>query len=447
MTTAFDWSKLKPRKELSEFAKNLIREISDRFIVQGIGTPDQEKRIQLGKNRHVLDELIQAGYIRNASNKYYPGFTALFFALPDQQSLCESIIENTLKAAQQLYKLRAFGRYTLRDLQMSSADPSIPMTYDTARLGAQFMRDFPLYFSFLDSSPDEPVSAFYVAENILDFESLAQAWEDETNRRAPAQAPAHNPNQEHAVIVSAIPAKSIDSSEALKHIFVIHGRDERLREGMFIFLRALGLEPLEWTKAIQLTGKASPYIGEILEAAFRHARAVVVLLTPDDEARLRNDLIKPADPTHERSLTGQARPNVLFEAGMALASHPDRTVLVQFGFVRPFSDVTGRHLVAMDNTFQRRHELAVKLKTAGCPVDLDRKDWQTVGDLNPPVTILKQDHPVQSSLSPAPNLVFLGARPVRVASNWLGSYNETTYGGYPWTSVACFRNEALVPTT
>jgi predicted nucleotide-binding protein len=189
------------------------------------------------------------------------------------------------------------------------------------------------------------------------------------------------------------------STQSSKRVFVVHGRDLRLRDGAFAFLRTLGLEPLEWTKAIQLTGKASPYIGEILDAAFGYAQAVVVLLTPDDEARLRHDLVEPHDPQHEKELTGQARPNVLFEAGMAFASHADRTVLVQFGNLRPFSDIAGRHAVRMDNSAQKRHELAIKLRTAGCLIDQDGTDWQTAGDLSPPVTTTASQVPAQDRAS------------------------------------------------
>jgi len=142
---------------------------------------------------------------------------------------------------------------------------------------------------------------------------------------------------------------------------------------------------LEWTKAIQLTGKASPYIGEILEAAFNHAQAAVVLLSPDDDARLRPDLLRPEDPPSERMFSGQPRPNVLFEAGMAFASHPNQTVLVQLGQVKPFSDVAGRHVVKMDNSIQKRQEFALKLRTAGCSVNMEGTDWHTSGDLTPPI--------------------------------------------------------------
>jgi hypothetical protein len=40
-----------------------------------------------------------------------------------------------------------------------------------------------------------------------------------------------------------------------------------------------------------MTGKGSPYIGEVLDAAFSNAQAVVVVLTGDDFARLRDDLL------------------------------------------------------------------------------------------------------------------------------------------------------------
>lgn len=165
-----------------------------------------------------------------------------------------------------------------------------------------------------------------------------------------------------------------------RSVFVVHGRNERLRRSMFAFLRALGLSPIEWTKALELTGKASPYVGEVLEAAFSKAQAIVVLLTPDDEARLHPDFRRSEDEEYERRLTGQARPNVLFEAGMALGHAPDRTVLVECGKLRPFSDIAGRHMLRMNDSQHSRQALAQRLQTAGCAVDLSGTDWHDEGD-------------------------------------------------------------------
>ena len=163
-------------------------------------------------------------------------------------------------------------------------------------------------------------------------------------------------------------------------VFVVHGRNRKSRDAMFSFLRSIGLRPLEWSEAVVATGKTSPFIGEILDTAFSIAQAVVVLMTPDDEARLREPFRESGDPTHEVELTPQARPNVLFEAGMAMGRSPERTVLVELGVLRPFSDIGGRHVIRLNNTTQRRQELAQRLQTAGCPVNLSGTDWHTAGD-------------------------------------------------------------------
>ena len=167
-----------------------------------------------------------------------------------------------------------------------------------------------------------------------------------------------------------------------REVFVVHGRNEQARKAMFEFLRAIGLHPLEWSEAVRATGRPIPYIGDILNAAFSRAHAVVVLLTPDDEARLSKSLRVDNDPPHEVELSGQARPNVLFEAGMAMGRDEDRTVLVEVGEMRPFSDIAGRHVIRLDDSSQRRQELAQRLEAAGCPVNLDGTDWHSAGDFD-----------------------------------------------------------------
>lgn len=163
-------------------------------------------------------------------------------------------------------------------------------------------------------------------------------------------------------------------------VFVVHGRNALVRDAMFQFLRAVGLKPIEWSQATALCGKGSPFVGEILETAFKSAQAVVVIISGDDEAKLRKEFLLDSDPNYEKKFTPQARPNVLFEAGMAFGFHPDRTILVEVGKSRPFSDMAGRHTVRLDNSTQRRQDLARRLKTAGCSVELSGSDWHSVGD-------------------------------------------------------------------
>ena len=165
-------------------------------------------------------------------------------------------------------------------------------------------------------------------------------------------------------------------------IFVVHGRNEQIRADFFSFLRAIGLNPIEWSQAVKMTGIGAPYIGEVLDAAFDEAQAVIVLLTGDDEARLNQVFHSQSEKEYETKLTPQARPNVLFEAGMAFGRNPNRTILVELGAQRPFSDVAGRHIVHLNNTSKKRQELAQRLETAGCPVELTGTDWHQIGNFD-----------------------------------------------------------------
>jgi predicted nucleotide-binding protein len=170
-------------------------------------------------------------------------------------------------------------------------------------------------------------------------------------------------------------AKAKDNS-----VFVVHGRNDRLRRSLFDFLRALGLKPLEWEKVVLMTKKTNPYVGDILDKTMAKVQAVVVLFSPDDEARLRPDFLTQSDGRSERQLRGQPRPNVLFEAGLALGRHPDKTILVEVGRLRKFSDIAGRHVVRLSNDYSKRNDLANRLQNLGCKIDRQGTDWTNAGD-------------------------------------------------------------------
>jgi predicted nucleotide-binding protein len=392
----FDWDLLRPEQELTEVQKSLVREIGETFLTTGTGIPDHQKKVQLGKNRNLLTGLVQLGLIRSNWNRYYPTFSALYFLPPALRDSYAGILHLIFKAIKALYESAGPQRFSFQRIEeqfnvlISKSRPSELVQTISQDVYVQratlFLQEFrQLVFVQESNNPDIPVGEVIATENMLDYEDLQQALEQEIALRHPSPLnPADVPATKAAENLT-VPNKSEIPGDKSRKVFVIHGRDERLRTAIFTFLRALGLEPLEWTMAIQLTGKASPYIGEILEAAFNHAQAAVVLLSPDDEARLRADLLQSDDPPGERTLAGQARPNVLFEAGMAFASHPSQTVLVQLGQVKPFSDVAGRHVVKMDNSVQRRQEFALKLRTAGCSVNMEGTDWHTWGDLTPPI--------------------------------------------------------------
>jgi predicted nucleotide-binding protein len=243
---------------------------------------------------------------------------------------------------------------------------------------------------------DRSIAALAVASDMgININKKAYAT-DEQRAALAAATRGHSPSPQVAVVqptASRVPQAKKRSARVKARksnsVMVVHGRNQSANRAMFSFLRSIGLAPIEWAQAIKKTKKAAPYIGEILNTAFSTAAAVVVLLTPDDEARLKQEFVKPGDPGFESQLTGQARPNVLFEAGRAFGSHPESTVLVELGSLRPFSDTAGVHVVRLSNSVESRKELADRLEAAGCAVSLDGTDWMKEGDFAigvPPAT-------------------------------------------------------------
>jgi predicted nucleotide-binding protein len=168
-----------------------------------------------------------------------------------------------------------------------------------------------------------------------------------------------------------------------RKVFVVYGRNSAFRTAMFTFLRAIGVEPMECGQVLRSAVQSSPFIGDALDHAFPKAKATVVLLSGDDVARLGNAFLQPYDNNDERNLTPQVRPNVLFEAGMAFGRSPQNVVLVSIGYVRPFSDIAGRHVLHMNDAVAARQELAERLEHAGCAVDVKGKtEWHKAGDFS-----------------------------------------------------------------
>jgi predicted nucleotide-binding protein len=229
--------------------------------------------------------------------------------------------------------------------------------------------------AFVHKSTGAPGTNENAVATGLDYaEALVQAMIDHVREYWSESGTSVNPQGQQAAAISA-PLQARDP----KAVFVVHGRNEAIRDAMFTFLRAIGLKPVEWSKVRAATNDPNPYVGDILNTAFSDAQAFVIVMTPDDEACLKAEFRNDNDPVHETELTGQPRQNVLFESGMAMGYDSKRTVLVEIGALRPFSDTIGRHTVRLDNTSVKRKELAQRLKTAGCPVDLEGNDWLSAG--------------------------------------------------------------------
>jgi predicted nucleotide-binding protein len=161
-----------------------------------------------------------------------------------------------------------------------------------------------------------------------------------------------------------------------RSVFVVHGRDEEVRRSMFGLLRRLDLRPLEWEELVRATGSTAPYLGEVVRNAPSQAQAALVLLTPDDVAKLHPHLLGDTEPADETQLTGQPRQNVLIELGMVLMAYPERTVIVEVGRLRHVADTAGLNVIRFDGTQSALAKIAARLKQAGCLLDDSRPDWR-----------------------------------------------------------------------
>src|SRR5262249_50087720 len=148
---------------------------------------------------------------------------------------------------------------------------------------------------------------------------------------------------------------------------------------------SIGITPMEWDHAIKAAkGGANPIVGDVINQAMERVQGVMVLFSPDEEAKIKPRLASDKDKKKGLHLRGfQPRPNVIFEAGLALGAHSDKTVLVQVGDLRDISDIAGKHLVHLSNSFTDRKRLADRLESKlKFKIDLTGTTWQTVGNFD-----------------------------------------------------------------
>lgn len=140
-------------------------------------------------------------------------------------------------------------------------------------------------------------------------------------------------------------------------VFIVHGRDNELKESVARYIEKLGLE------AIIL--HEQPNGGKTIIEKFENAADVgfaIVLLTPDDEGGLVGD-----------KMNLRARQNVVFELGYFIGrlkrSHV--AALVK-GAVEVPSDITGFAYIGVDQVGYWKLKIAQELKSCGYDVDMNR---------------------------------------------------------------------------
>lgn len=158
-----------------------------------------------------------------------------------------------------------------------------------------------------------------------------------------------------------------------KKVFVIHGRDRANLQELKHFLKGLGLQAWTFVDEFHEASPNTPIV-EIVSRGVSKTRAVIALLTPDEFACLVPERREAAES--ERNVRRwQPRPNVIYEAGMAMGLNRDGTILVTVGNVELPSDLDGILHIRLTNGTDSRRTLRKKLMQAGCEVDMNLDDW------------------------------------------------------------------------
>lgn len=141
-------------------------------------------------------------------------------------------------------------------------------------------------------------------------------------------------------------------------VFIVHGHDEAPRETVARFLAAIGLDPV----ILHEQANKGMTIPEKL-AAYANVGFAVVLLTPDDEGRVKE----------AAELQFRARQNVILELGYFVGRlGRDRVCALLKGHVEIPSDYVGVVYTPFDEGGGWRQKLAQELEAAGYDIDWNK---------------------------------------------------------------------------
>lgn len=174
-----------------------------------------------------------------------------------------------------------------------------------------------------------------------------------------------------------------------RKVFLVHGRWREATDAMAAFLSSLGLEVVDWDDAVVATGQGSRYPAEILDAGFAMCHVIVVLMTPDDVAAIHPSLSR--EQRGRTTLRGQARPNVIFEAGMAWQRDRGRSLIIEFGAVTSLSDLSGVDKVRFDGSPASRQKVNSRLRSIGADISDGNGRWLRAGNFPLPLPDIVTD--------------------------------------------------------
>ena len=253
-------------------------------------------------------------------------------------------IERLQKVLSELFELKKSDNYS-RAIGKWYRDAKTVVRNTFGETSSRFL-EFPVpTFVFSSESPHVIVPL----ESDVDFavtmieemiEEIREYWEDDNQRKT-------------------FSSNTDNTSIGTNKIFIVHGRDNEIKETVARFLGQLDLEPI-------ILHEQSNQGQTIIEKFEQHAQVgfAVALLTPDDVGALQEDA---------RNLKPRARQNVIFEFGYFIGQlGRNRVCALTKGSVEIPSDYDGVIYIPLDDAGGWKMKLVKELQNAGIAVDANR---------------------------------------------------------------------------
>src|SRR5687768_17005904 len=108
----------------------------------------------------------------------------------------------------------------------------------------------------------------------------------------------------------------VSKPKSRPRVFVVYGRNLRAYRELSKFLQFIGVDEISFEEVANR--EASPFVTKVVLSGIEAADAIVVLFTPDELSILYESSPEAGnDRLVSREYRWQARPNVIFEAGVA----------------------------------------------------------------------------------------------------------------------------------
>jgi len=163
------------QESIAQDEKVILKRLVDRVLRLRRGTPIRELRNSLGSNRHILDRLLDLGYLRREGDQYMPTHMALEQVDEDIRQIANRAVNAVLTALRDLYTTQDKNSFTFEEILIAVRQVDPALDENDVIPALSFATDFNFFGSWSGPSGESiKITNISLQEHILDFRSAEQ---------------------------------------------------------------------------------------------------------------------------------------------------------------------------------------------------------------------------------------------------------------------------------